>query len=149
MAKRTCYYCDRFHDAPMITKIRRHCDATGRKVKASSKSCPKYFVPTEHSFYCENNHCSLYLMQCLGRRRNRKNLNQWDTCSKCRQWDKEIGPIIQEYWFEAKPVKNPRKIRRRIKKKRIIRRRSTDNPKLKRKIKRRKQKTKIRRRSNA
>lgn len=152
MAKITCYYCDRWHKSKQATQERRYCEAVKKRIKRTRKRC-KFFVPTEASFWCDKHHCHLKLIQCVQRRRNPMSLNKWEKCKRCRQWDKEVRDIIEDYWLTGKkiiPFDNPgnskRVIKRRDKGGRVIKRRKGKPRKIKR---RSKPKRVIRRRSNA
>lgn len=110
------------------TIIKRKCQIKKKIIDTSSKSC-KNFSPI--GFFCDNYNIYLKFIQCLNRRRNSENLTKWADCKKCRQFEKEIKEIADEYFLNAKKVRNPSS--------RIIKRRKTKPVKIikKRKIKRR------------
>jgi len=88
----------------------KRCIASKKKVQADSKQC-KYFNPT--IFNCDNFGCRLNYNQCIARRRNEKNLLSWELCKNCRQFDKEIRPIIERYFLDLVPIVTPRRLLRK------------------------------------
>jgi hypothetical protein len=117
----------------------RKCIASGKEVKSNSEKC-RYFNPTY--FYCDKYNCRLTFAQCLQRRRNDKKFNDWDECRNCRQFDKEIRPILEKYYLDRVPVVTPRKLRdydkkKETPKKRVIKRRNKPDSKKPRTITRR------------
>jgi len=156
-----CGLCDWFANSPIVTKGdkgtlgKRKCVAKKMRRASDSEAC-KYFKA--NYFYCDQFNQRLKFEQCLSRRRNPKGFNSYSKCKKCRQFDKEIRPIIEAYWLDMVPIVTPRhlqgqgesdvpplrKIKRRNKeqqgptsKRKIKRRESTGTNKKKRTIKRR------------
>lgn len=106
-----CGYCDWFTQSDVLTRgdksslAQRKCIAKKRKITEDSESC-RYFKPVY--FYCEKYNCRLLFEQCIGRRRNRKNLTDYLPCKKCRQFDTQIREIVQEYFIDMVPTVTPR-----------------------------------------
>ena len=167
ISKHKCIYCYWWIHSPTIqkksegsTKIySRQCPNRKKLINTDSLSC-KYFDP--RTFWCNKNNMWIDIIACLARRRNIPELQNWDRCKKCMQYDKEIKEIVKDYWLNAKPIikpgkTKPTKIKRRKKEvKVILKRRKTKSSKIKRRkkeevkvIKRRKTKpNKIKRRKN-
>lgn len=110
-----CGYCDWFTQSNVLSRgdksslAQRKCIAKGKSVTESSDSC-RYFKPI--FFYCDQYNCRLLFEQCIARRRNRKNLNDYLQCKKCRQFDTELRDIIQEYFIDMVPIVTPRHLAR-------------------------------------
>lgn len=166
-----CVYCTTWNISPIKKDmsesgkktskiIKRKCVTLKRFVTSDSDAC-EYFAPSA-TVHCDLTHTRMNLVNCLQRRRNPKQFKSWHKCRKCRQFDQELLPIIEDYYLNNKEILVPkekrlgRKIKRRKDhpKKRIIKRRKKSNlekgldallPK-KRKIKRRKKKRTIKRR---
>jgi len=169
--KYKCVYCASWIASPIkkdmsengkktSKTIKRKCITRKRFIGSDSESC-KYFSPAE-IIHCDAGHMRMNLLNCLQRRRNPKKYKAWMACSKCRQFDRDLSSIIEDYYLNTKKVVAPeektigRKLKRRETphKKRQIKRRKKSNlekgldillPKT-RKIKRRKKKRKIKRR---
>ena len=150
-----CMYCHEWSSSPIIRRgsdqdqsshkmIFRKCPVTKKQINIDSDGC-KYFNPAS-GFYCDNNQCWLTFIECLNRRRNQKGFGVFEKCKKCRQFDKEIKSIVQDYWIDGEQTIKPKraiKRREKIEKKRVIKRR---NKITKRIIKRRSVKRTIKRR---
>ena len=139
-----CGMCDWWPNSP-ITKVDknkntvRKCVAKKRRIKATSESC-KYFNPTY--FFCDQYQQRFPYEVCLARRRNRQNLGGYSQCKKCRQFEREIREIVEEYFLNSTPIVTPRHLARgeeKIGSGKIKRRKKKDQdkPKSKRTIKRR------------
>jgi len=85
----------------------RRCIASKKEVKADSEPC-QYFNPGY--FQCDKYGCRLTFLQCLSRRRNGKGFLSWEECNDCRQFDKEIRPIIEKYFIDMVPIVTPRNL---------------------------------------
>jgi hypothetical protein len=108
--------------------LEKKCKATKSKISADSDTC-QYFNPVT-TFYCDDNHQRLHILNCLQRRFNKKGLEDWEMCSKgCRQFEQDIKEVIQKYYIQlsevlkAQPKKSGLKIRREKKPKPLKRRR--------------------------
>ena len=88
----------------------RKCIASRKKVTSDTDRC-KYFNPDY--FYCDKFGVRLKYVQCLARRRNEKKLGEWDDCKKCRQFEKEIGPVIKDYFLDLVPIVTPMRLRKK------------------------------------
>ncbi len=162
MSKHLCAYCETWLKAPVVKRsgedsksgsfAKRNCPVI-RKVVISDQPGCEYFNPMR-TFFCDSYHHRTSLMECLNRRRNVQGFKQWKPCVECRQFERDIRSIIEEYYLEQTKVVPPpkqRKIRRRAKapdkkKKRKIKRREKPARKIKRRKKVDKPKRKIRRR---
>lgn len=116
--------------------LMRECEVTGREITTSDIAC-KYIKPRSN-FFCYDYGYWVNFLNCINRHRY-KNRKRYEKCQECRQWDKEVEPIIEKFAL-ALP---PKRIIKRRKKKRIIKRRQKP---IKRIIKRRKKKRAIKRR---
>jgi len=167
-----CIYCIYWMKSKAISTIKKnnnfeitkYCTTKKRKIKSDSKSC-KHFTPVK-IFYCEKNDNRKHIKACFYGNRYSKNGEYpllYKECKKCRQFKKEIYPIIKEFDITTKQIKTierreekpkeegykiPRrkkKIPRRRKKKTISRRNmktiSRRNMKIPVKLSRRKKKT--------
>jgi len=113
----------------------RKCDISKRSVTSDSIAC-KYFIPSQ-SFYCHKNYHFVNFLACLNRRNNAIELQPFERCRRCKQFDLEVKPIIKKYWVNAEKIIVPqpkRVIKRREKpkevvKKRVIKRRKESKPK--------------------
>lgn len=124
----------------------RQCDLTGKDVTTADVAC-RYFEQ-KNNLFCQDYGYWVHFLVCLNRHRY-KNRKRFEKCQECRQFDKEISPIIEKFDLKL-PQK---KVIKRRKKIRIIRRRSSHPRRrvvkrrvLPRKIKRRKLPRKIKRR---
>lgn len=146
-----CIYCYEWSRSPIIRRstdqeqsshktISRKCPIIKKQINTDSNGC-KYFNPSLF-FYCNKDQCFIDFIACLNRRRNSKDLDSFNGCKKCRQFDKDIKPIIEDYWLNGKEIikhRLPIKRRDKTETKRIIKRREKKIKKtIKRKIKRRK-----------
>lgn len=110
-----CGYCDWFLQSDFVSRGEkgaasvRKCIAKHRRITEDSESC-RYFKPA--IFYCDNNNCRLTFEQCIARRRNRKNLIDYQSCKKCRQFDTDIREIVQDYFIDMVPIVTPRHLNR-------------------------------------
>jgi len=130
----------------IVTKI---CKIGSKEKKVNSDSAACHYFNPKDLFYCEENNCFLNLVNCLHRRRNNKDFKAWESCKKCRQYEKGIRDIIEDYYFNNTEIikpKEPRKIKRRKKADAPTSRRIIKRRKPKRIIKRRKPKRIIKRR---
>lgn len=161
----TCRYCKYFVKSPKTKKtfkgktIRR-CRVKGRRIHIDKKACD-LFDPAA-LFHCDQFECQLAFANCLHRRGNRLKLKAWDDCKKCRQFEKELTGLIQNFFIEGRVPKDPPdefkdkdKEEEKPKSKRTLKRRSK-SPLTKaldvfapkpRKIKRRQPRRKLKRRS--
>jgi hypothetical protein len=109
----TCGYCDWWTNSPILSRGEksketvRRCVAKNKKI-TSDKECCRYYNPVY--FYCDQNNQRLKFEQCLARRRNSANLATFQACKNCRQFDKEIRPIVEEYFLNGVPIVTPRHI---------------------------------------
>lgn len=117
----------------------RQCDLTGKDVTVDSEACR--YIEQKSNFFCQDYGYWVNYLVCLNRHRY-KNRKRFEICQKCRQFEKEIGPIIAMFHIELpkKRIINRRKI------KRIIKRRTSHPRKMPRIIKRRPVPRKIKRR---
>lgn len=151
----SCGYCHTWSKSPIIgreagdyssksnhRRINRKCILKKISVDFDSDNC-KYFSPA-NNFYCDKNNHFVSFIVCLNRRFNKKGLDNFEQCKKCRQFDKDIKPILENFWVEGNPVikSKRRNIKRRENK--IDIKRNDKKIKDKRTIKRRKE-TKIKR----
>ena len=150
-----CVYCYEWSSSPIIRRwsdqdqssrkvISRKCPVTKKQINIDSNGC-KYFSPSL-VFYCDKNQCFIDFMVCLNRRRNQKGLDSFNQCKKCRQFEKDVKSIIEDYWLNGKEIIIHRisiKRRDKIETKRPIKRREK---KIKKIIKRRPIKRTIKRR---
>lgn len=166
----TCIYCQHFAKSKVVTRkkktdapYKRKYQYRKKRITSESPAC-KYLLPVE-TFYCDVNDNRLTFLQCLARRRNVKNLPDYKQCEKCRQFEREIKEILQQYFIDADQpllpkgfkeqipkdgpiVVNPgRKLKRR-KKRRVLKRRkkTTETRVLKRRSKPKTRKIKRRKR---
>lgn len=118
------------------------CAYKKRKIQPDTAAC-KYFKPNAR-FYCHKYGCWLHILNCLDRRHNPKSFKAYAECKTCRQFEKEIKDIVDDYYINRREVIIPREARKLKRRKptpetspskRKIKRRSTDSSK--RKIKRR------------
>lgn len=152
-----CIYCCEWSHSPIIRRetdrsshkmIFRKCPVIKKQIDTDSDGC-KYFNPSL-AFHCDKNHCFIDFMACLNRRRNPKDLDIFKQCKKCRQFENDIKPIIEDYWLNKKEIikhkmsikrrektEAKKGIKRREKKTRKIIKRRAKNIKVKRIIKRR------------
>lgn len=127
--------------------IVRDCAVTGKAIKLDSPTC-RYFKPT-NTFYCTGKDHRLTLITCLHKRRMYKRSKGGKKpdnpeCKSCRQFDREIYPVVNK--FEIYKQLTPlRQITRRPQTRRI-KRRPISEAKPKRVITRRKKKRTIKRR---
>lgn len=107
-----CSYCSFWVQSPVIGRddatkktkfIRRVCPASLNKVSADHDSC-EYFNPAS-IFYCDLNNHRLTLLECMNRRRNSKGFQAWKKCKRCRQFNNDIKPILEDYFFDCRKVK--------------------------------------------
>ena len=136
-----CIYCCGWNYSHIIKKetenktrnVTRRCPINKTNIDSQSKGC-KYFDPSG-IFYCNKNFHFVAFLACLNRRHNPHNINKFDECKKCKQFDNEIKPIVIDYWIDRIPIIKPVK-------KRILKRRGKTNqtakPVTKRILKRRK-----------
>lgn len=151
----TCYYCKYYRQANLFGKPDskgvqwKKCKKKKRKVHADKKQC-KLFDP-ELYFHCDEYGHQTSMANCLQRRYNPKGFDGWSKCTKCRQFDKHISELVNDYMIERTKISKPEKRQMRVitagKRTRVIKRREA-KPK-KRKLKRRKPKRVIKRRSNS
>jgi len=147
-AKVTCEFCTYFANSKIIQKkideenpkksskepILKRCKASRNKINIDSSAC-EFFDPSTF-FYCQKNNCRIAVIQCINRRRNEKGLRDYDDCLKCRQWEKWIKYIADEFWMKGQKAKPPKKsIRRREKSESKITRRRKPVSKIKRREK--------------
>jgi len=148
----SCKYCEYFYgQTPIKSSLskgstpKRRCKIAKKIIVEDSKIC-KYFNPT-FSFWCEKFKQKLNPIYCLIRRLNKKSFDNWKPCKKCRQFDKEIRPLIEDHFLELQkiipPPNNPEN-----KEKRKIKRRKGNNRTLKRR-KPKSSKRLLKRRKNA
>ena len=145
----TCYYCSNYRIAKTMGLPDKNgvqwkkCLIKG-KVNAQTDKC-KYFDPAD-SFYCDNYACGLKVGNCLHRRFVPHKFNGWGKCSKCRQFDRDISEIVNDYILQKTRIIRPRtpgsvrKLKRRKDKpikRQLKRRKPTPKP---RKLKRRRSK---------
>jgi hypothetical protein len=110
-----CANCDWWCKAKILSRgdkgtvTYRKCPALKMRVQSQDKSC-KYFNPVY--FHCDKNNCRLTFGQCLARRRNPKNLIGYQNCKNCRQFDREIREIVEEYYIDMVPIVTPRHLAR-------------------------------------
>ena len=106
-----CGNCDWWSQSEVVSRSDKSsttikkCIARRKKIASDSESC-RYFKP--HIFYCEQNNCRLTYEQCIARRRNSKNLVDYQNCKRCRQFDKEIRDIVLQYYVDMVPTVTPR-----------------------------------------
>ena len=143
--KHFCSYCKFYIESPVRKKgtkeiVYRKCKTRGRLVNNISLGC-KYFNP-HHNIYCDKNNQRINLLICLQRRRNPSEFKKtFKSCRSCRQFELNVEPIIQDYYFGSREIIHPetkqmgRKIKRRGR--RVINRREGHEKKVKRVIKRR------------
>jgi len=144
-----CRYCEIFYRSPVINEkgnVQRHCEIIEDNVSTNSKACRK-FKPSS-GYWCVELNFRTCLEICLNRRRNKKSYDAWNYCCKCRQFAKEIQPIVDRYMerkIKRKDSDNPFGWKRR---ERVITRRDLKSIAQEevRKIRRRNKKRKIRRR---
>jgi hypothetical protein len=144
-----CLYCYHFMDSKILNPVRKvgedllkKCKVTKSKISIDSDTC-QYFNPVT-TFYCDINRQRLHILNCLQRRFNEKNLEDWNPCKSCRQFEQEVKAIIQKYYIETSEVlklktekhQSGLKVRRKKKSKPLKRRRvkiaKTPTAKLKR-----------------
>ena len=157
----TCYYCKYYRTADLIGKPDmkgrqwKKCRIKKKEVHSGKKQC-EFFDPAQY-FYCDKNGQHIQLAICAHKRFNPKNFEGWSKCKRCRQFEKHISALINDYILGKTKVKKPpeektgRKLKRRIGKpkiyfkpekqvlkpeKRVLKRRK--KPKPVRKLKRRK-----------
>lgn len=146
MGDHICLYCERWCQNPIVYKgkknegIVKQCSATKKKISSNDSSC-RFFIPVTN-VYCDKNDERIPMVLCLNRRVNRDKYRSWSNCAKCRQFDKEILPILEKYHVGlAKINREARKLKRRKNKKegeRILKRRTPKNSSPKKLTKRRK-----------
>jgi hypothetical protein len=100
----TCKYCEIFQNTEAQKDGRKFCPLTKKEVDKKTKACI-YINPK--NFYCDNYALRLKLIQCINRRRNEPEFEQWKSCRNCNQFEKEIKPIILKYYIEAKRIRIP------------------------------------------
>jgi hypothetical protein len=152
MADITCLYCEKWIESSIISRdqdqeeglpgektkkkrrrvasgsITRICKTRQREITSSNLSC-KYFKPTSY-IYCRRNNQKVPMITCLHKRLNPKKFSEYKKCRRCRQFSKEIQPILEEYHITAKRIIEPKigKILKRRKgheaEKRVLKRRN-------------------------
>lgn len=112
--RHTCFYCKYWIESDVrkspAGEVKRRCEVRGRTVKVLTKSC-KYFDPNP-IFACRHYSERVYLTNCLHRRRNPKQFQKsWKHCLKCRQFEQDILPIIEDYYIgdKTKGILSPAK----------------------------------------
>ena len=126
-----CSYCNQFYRSKALPRGSkdglkfdgaRLCIAKDKMIKPNDEQC-EYYQPTE-ALHCDKLDMQVHPLQCLSRRFNRLNLEGFQPCRKCKQFESNISQIITEYYINCKKVK-PLPIQE-VKKK-------PDEPKIKRK----------------
>lgn len=165
MGKHICLYCDYWISSHVIKRdllkkvkgesLKKRCKITKKKITFNTPSC-EYFKPAK-TIYCDKNNERINMLLCLNRRLNRENFTFWNGCKKCRQFEYNIQPVIEDYHFNLRKVieksnldekEDKRKFKRRNqeynKKRKLKRRKSTkeSTPTAKKSLKRRKSKIK-------
>lgn len=107
----TCKYCEIFQNAEAQKDGRKFCSLAKKEVDKKTKACP-YFNPK--NFYCDNYTLRLKLIQCINRRRNELEFEQWKACRKCSQFEKEVKPLVLKYFIEAKRVRTPLSLKKAV-----------------------------------
>lgn len=127
--------------------IERKCIVSKKIMTIDSEAC-KYFKPAK-SFRCNKNNQDVAFIACLHRRFNQDKLSSYEDCKKCRQFDMDIKPIMEDFWLNAKQIIEPKINKNKSEKltttKRVIKRRDTKETQ--RIIKRRNKVRSIKRRS--
>lgn len=112
----SCIYCERWPKAESIsnnrTETTKQCGE--RRITPSTPSCQQ-FSPSTH-FYCERYNERVQLLGCLLRRWNPKKFESWEPCLKCRQFERIIKKLIEDFCILPTPDKKPiRELKRRKK----------------------------------
>lgn len=153
-----CCYCEQWTKAKIYRKetegddkknkskgIKKTCLLNGRDINIDSVSC-EYFRPAS-IIWCQNNEEQINLLVCLNHRLNYRKFNAWRKCKKCRQFKKELQPIVEDYFLRCKKVlelKTERVLKRR--KHKEIRKLKCRDKAVKRELKRRPKTRKLKRR---
>lgn len=150
MKETKCGYCENYSKmlkpGTSNRKAKFGCPVRRRKVLFDKKAC-KYFKPRKY-FYCDNHGEQLNFVSCLARRLNLVALPAYEKCKKCRQFEQDIGQIVQNYIVEGvaiatipesklsrkNSVREERKLKRRSSG-RVLKRRNQKPRKLKRRKK--------------
>jgi hypothetical protein len=154
MAEHKCLYCEQWIKSPQVFRnadgdkkkskvVIRTCPIKKKKIQSDDPSC-KYFIPADH-IYCIKNSERIHMLNCLQRRLLRDKYTAWKKCKKCRQFEMDVRPIIEDYHIGLERIvrKEEKSLKRRRKNnpgkesdRRVLKRRNPkSNP---RKLKRRK-----------
>jgi hypothetical protein len=116
----TCSYCKYFPGSKITTKehgklLVKHCSENTthsdplfgkdkQGITVDTEAC-EYFHPSKY-FFCNDNHQQLDTILCLHRRFNHNEMEAYEDCAECRQFEQEVNPIIQKYFVQlTKPIK--------------------------------------------
>lgn len=108
-----CQYCTFFPGEATFSssdkKKRKRCSKKRRKVFLDSPNCNR-FSPSDY-FWCDKNFMRIHFAACLNNRFSNKLENKNCKGEKCVQFEKEIRPIVVEYFLDSKKREPPEKFK--------------------------------------
>jgi hypothetical protein len=122
----TCLYCDNWilssvilreapdedssggkkKSKPSSGSVRRKCHVRQKTITSHEPAC-KYFKPARN-IYCNKHSERIPMVLCLHRRINHSKFIVYKKCKKCRQFAREIQPVLEEYHIGGTRILEPK-----------------------------------------